>query len=139
MLYRGSEELELAPKAVATLLALVERRGEIVSKDELLQTVWPDTIVEESNLFLYLSVLRKTLGTHPSGKPWLQTLAPTWLPVQRGSAKRSRRLEASGRREACSGRLEDRTILVRHRSSSDSGGDVRMVDCTAQAPRPEPE
>ena len=53
----------MVPKAVETLLALIERRGKIVSKDELLEAVWPDTVVEESNLFLYLSVLRKTLGT----------------------------------------------------------------------------
>ncbi len=74
MLYHEDEELTLAPKAVETLLALVERRGEIVSKDELLDAVWPDAVVEESNLFLYLSVLRKTLGTQENGKPWVETL-----------------------------------------------------------------
>lgn len=74
MLYRGVEELPLAPKTVETLLALIERRGEIVGKDELLDIVWPDTIVEESNLFLYLSVLRKTLGMQENGQPWLETL-----------------------------------------------------------------
>jgi DNA-binding winged helix-turn-helix (wHTH) protein/tetratricopeptide (TPR) repeat protein len=74
MLSRGSSEIALAPKAVETLLALVERRGEIVSKDELLDAVWPDAVVEESNLFLYLSVLRKTLGDQPGGGPWVETL-----------------------------------------------------------------
>lgn len=74
MLYHKDEELSLAPKAVETLLALVERRGNIVSKDELLEAVWPDVVVDESNLFLYLSVLRKTLGTQKDGKPWVETL-----------------------------------------------------------------
>ncbi|HKX84200.1 MAG TPA: winged helix-turn-helix domain-containing protein [Pyrinomonadaceae bacterium] len=74
MLYYKDEELTLAPKAVETLVALVERRGQIVSKVELLDAVWPDTVVEESNLFLYLSVLRKTLGTQGNGKPWVETL-----------------------------------------------------------------
>jgi len=74
MLSRGPNELSLAPKAVETLLALVERRGQIVSKDELLEAVWPDAIVEESNLFLYLSVLRKTLGEQSNGNPWVETL-----------------------------------------------------------------
>jgi DNA-binding winged helix-turn-helix (wHTH) protein/TolB-like protein/tetratricopeptide (TPR) repeat protein len=74
MLYHGDEELSLAPKAVETLVALVERRGEITSKDELLEAVWPDAIVEESNLFVYLSVLRKTLGTKDNGDPWVETL-----------------------------------------------------------------
>jgi DNA-binding winged helix-turn-helix (wHTH) protein/TolB-like protein len=74
MLYHKDEELSLAPKAVETLVALVERRGEIMSKDELLEVVWPDAVVEESNLFVYLSVLRKTLGTQENGDPWVETL-----------------------------------------------------------------
>ena len=74
MLYRGDNELPLAPKAIETLLALVERRGEIVTKDELINAVWPDVAVEESNLFAYLSVLRKTLGEQRDGRPWVETL-----------------------------------------------------------------
>jgi DNA-binding winged helix-turn-helix (wHTH) protein/TolB-like protein len=74
MLYRRDEEIPMVPKAVETLLALIERRGKIVSKDELLAAVWPDTVVEESNLFLYLSLLRKTLGTQKDGKPYVETL-----------------------------------------------------------------
>ena len=74
MLYHEGAEIPMVPKAVETLLALIERRGKIVSKDELLEAVWPDTVVEESNLFLYLSLLRKTLGTHKDGSPYLETL-----------------------------------------------------------------
>jgi DNA-binding winged helix-turn-helix (wHTH) protein/TolB-like protein/Flp pilus assembly protein TadD len=74
MLYHCGDEIPLVPKAVETLLALIERRGKIVSKDELLEAVWPDTVVEESNLFVYLSVLRKTLGTLQDGRPYLETL-----------------------------------------------------------------
>jgi DNA-binding winged helix-turn-helix (wHTH) protein/TolB-like protein len=74
MLYRGDDEIPLAPKAIETLIALIEHRGEIIGKDELLDIVWPNAIVEESNLFLYLSVLRKTLGTQKDGQPWVETL-----------------------------------------------------------------
>ena len=74
MLYHEGAEIPMVPKAVETLLALIERRGKIVSKDELLEAVWPDAVVEESNLFLYLSLLRKTLGTHKDGSPYLETL-----------------------------------------------------------------
>src|SRR5882762_6248672 len=74
MLYHRGAEIPLVPKAVETLLALIERRGKIVSKEELLEAVWPDTVVEESNLFLYLSLLRKTLGTHKDGGPYVETL-----------------------------------------------------------------
>src|SRR5262249_5123686 len=38
------------------------------------EAVWPDAVVEESNLFVYLSVLRKTLGTLKDGRPYLETL-----------------------------------------------------------------
>jgi DNA-binding winged helix-turn-helix (wHTH) protein/TolB-like protein/tetratricopeptide (TPR) repeat protein len=74
MLYHRGTEIAMVPKAIETLLALIERRGKIVSKDELLEAVWPDTVVEESNLFLYLSLLRKTLRTHKDGSPYVETL-----------------------------------------------------------------
>lgn len=74
MLYRGDEEISLAPKAVQTLLTLIERRGEIISKDELMKTIWNDSIVEEANLTQYVHVLRKTLGETANGKPLIETL-----------------------------------------------------------------
>ena len=74
MLYRRDDEIPLVPKAVETLLALVDRRGEIVGKDELLEIVGPDAVVEEANLYLYLSILRKTLGKHKNGRPYIETL-----------------------------------------------------------------
>lgn len=74
MLYRQSAEVALQPKAVQTLLALIESRGQVVTKDELLETLWPDVIVEESNLFFYISILRKTLGLQDDGTHWIETL-----------------------------------------------------------------
>lgn len=74
MLYRNGEEISLPPKAVETLLALVVRHGEILSKDELMEIVWADSIVEESNLSQYLHLLRKTLGETRDGKPFIETL-----------------------------------------------------------------
>jgi DNA-binding winged helix-turn-helix (wHTH) protein/tetratricopeptide (TPR) repeat protein len=74
MLYHRGVEIPLVPKAAKTLLVLIENRGEIVSKEEILKAVWPDTIVEESNLFAYLTLLRKTLGNQKDGKPFLETL-----------------------------------------------------------------
>ncbi len=73
MLSHQGSEIPLVPKAVETLVALIEHRGKIVSKDELLEAVWPDAVVEESNLFLYLSLLRKTLGDQKDGKPYVET------------------------------------------------------------------
>jgi len=73
MLYQKYEEIPLAPKAVETLLALVEKRGEILSKNDLMETIWTDSIVEESNLAQYLHILRKTLGKTKDGKPFIET------------------------------------------------------------------
>ena len=74
MLYRRGEAIPLAPKAAETLLVFIERRGQILSKEELIERIWPDAFVEESNLYLYLSVLRKILGNQKSGTPYLETL-----------------------------------------------------------------
>lgn len=73
MLSRGEEELDLPPKAVETLIALIERRGEIVSKSEIMDAVWSDSIVEESNLFRYVHLLRATLGKQENGQSYIQT------------------------------------------------------------------
>ena len=60
-LRRDDSVVVLAPKAFEVLLTLIERRERIVSKDELLRTVWPDAIVEENNLARHISTLRKAL------------------------------------------------------------------------------
>lgn len=74
MLYRGKDEISLTPKQVETLLALVEKNGEIVSKDVLMQRLWGDTVVEEANLTQNIHFLRKELGNAPDGKPLIETL-----------------------------------------------------------------
>jgi Tol biopolymer transport system component/DNA-binding winged helix-turn-helix (wHTH) protein len=62
VLLKEGEPLKLFPKEFDTLLALVERSGELLGKDDLLRTVWHDSIVEESNLATNISHLRKVLG-----------------------------------------------------------------------------
>lgn len=74
LISRGDSQISLTPKVVETLLALVERPGEIVTKEEMMQRLWPDSIVEEGNLFQNLHVLRKALGTAKDGSPFIETL-----------------------------------------------------------------
>src|SRR5690349_24569336 len=62
LLLRQGQAVPLTPKVFETLLALVRHRGRVMSKDELMQAVWPDTIVEETNLAHNISTLRKLLG-----------------------------------------------------------------------------
>ncbi len=74
LLYRSSEQLMLTPKAVETLVALVENHGNVISKGELMEKIWAGTAVEESNLAQYLHILRKTLGKTSEGKAYIETL-----------------------------------------------------------------
>jgi Tol biopolymer transport system component/DNA-binding winged helix-turn-helix (wHTH) protein len=62
VLMRDGRPVPLAPKTFDLLLALVERHGHLVEKERLLQLVWPDAVVEESNLSYNVSILRKALG-----------------------------------------------------------------------------
>jgi DNA-binding winged helix-turn-helix (wHTH) protein/tetratricopeptide (TPR) repeat protein len=74
VLWREGEVVPLTPKALDVLAALAERPGEVVTKDELLRRVWPDTFVEEANLTVHVSSLRKALGAQPDGRPWIETV-----------------------------------------------------------------
>src|SRR5687768_11785795 len=62
VLLRDDQPVPLTPKAIDTLLALVARQGRLVTKDDLLQLVWPDAFVEENNLAQNISTLRRALG-----------------------------------------------------------------------------
>ncbi|MGE0454845.1 MAG: winged helix-turn-helix domain-containing protein [Vicinamibacteria bacterium] len=62
VLLRDGEIEKIPMKTVEVLIALVERRGQVVTREELFARVWPDTVVEEANLTVHVSLLRKLLG-----------------------------------------------------------------------------
>ena len=66
--------MPLAPKAVETLVVLVENAGNLVEKDELMQRVWPDAFVEEVNLAKNVFFLRKLLGGAEGGQEFIETV-----------------------------------------------------------------
>ncbi len=74
MLWRGDVPVALTVKAFETLLVLVEGAGRVISKDELLKKVWPDSFVEENNLSQQVSYLRKALDETDSGIKYIETL-----------------------------------------------------------------
>lgn len=74
LLLREGGIVPLMPKCFDVLLLLVSRHGQIVSKDELMSRVWPDTIVEENNLNVNVSLLRKTLGEKPNDHQFIVTV-----------------------------------------------------------------
>ncbi|HZB44976.1 MAG TPA: winged helix-turn-helix domain-containing protein, partial [Pyrinomonadaceae bacterium] len=74
LLLRDGDPVQLTPKALDLLVALVERRGRVVEKDELLRVVWPDQFVEEANLSVNMSALRKALGERASENQFVATV-----------------------------------------------------------------
>ena len=73
-LSRGDEVIPLRLKVFDTLLVLVENAGRLVTKQELLDRVWPETTVEENNLNHNVSVLRKALGDRATGQQYIETV-----------------------------------------------------------------
>lgn len=71
-LMRDGVLLNVGGRAFDVLAVLIEARGELVSKDELINQVWPRTIVQENNLYVHLTSLRHVLGEHRS---LLQTIS----------------------------------------------------------------
>src|SRR5215472_2749562 len=89
----------LTPKAFDTLICLVRNQGHMVTKDELLRQVWPDTFVEEINLAVNISTIRKALGESPQECRFIATVpghgyrfvaAVHNLPSHNGNASTSR-------------------------------------------------
>jgi eukaryotic-like serine/threonine-protein kinase len=74
ILLRDGQVIAVTPKAFETLLVLVRRRGEVVSKEELLKEIWPDSFVEEANLSQHIFKLRKALGDTLEGERYILTL-----------------------------------------------------------------
>ena len=73
-LFRNGELVSLPPKEFELLQVLVEQHGQIVTREELIARLWPDTIVEEANLNVHISALRKILGESPNTRQYIQTL-----------------------------------------------------------------
>jgi DNA-binding winged helix-turn-helix (wHTH) protein len=74
LLSRENQPVAVTPKAFETLLALIRRSREVVTKDELMQAVWPDAFVEEANLSQNIFLLRKALGDTPEDHRYIVTL-----------------------------------------------------------------
>ena len=74
LLLRLGARIPITGKAFQTLRVLVEARGNLVSKQDLMTAVWPETSVEDNNLDRNISTLRKALGEQSSGRPFIETV-----------------------------------------------------------------
>ena len=73
-LKKGDEELQLGSRALDTLIALVERAGQVVTQRELISRIWPHLKVEEANLRVHIASLRKALGDGREGARYIVTV-----------------------------------------------------------------
>src|SRR5215216_5882307 len=74
VLLRDGSPLSLTPKAFETLIVLVENSGHVLEKGELMKRIWPDSFVEDANLAVNISSLRKVLGETPDGSQYIETV-----------------------------------------------------------------
>jgi DNA-binding winged helix-turn-helix (wHTH) protein len=66
--------IPLTPKSLEILLVLVQSNGRLMSKEDLMQKVWPDSFVEEANLTVNISALRRALGDASDGEQYIETV-----------------------------------------------------------------
>jgi DNA-binding winged helix-turn-helix (wHTH) protein len=75
ILSEDGKPVRLGGRALDILVALVERHGETISKEELITQVWPGTVVEEAALRVHVAALRKALGDGRAGKRYIANLS----------------------------------------------------------------
>jgi TolB-like protein len=74
-LVREGEPVPLGGRAAALLAALLAANGGVVPKTELMESAWPNTVIEERNLTVQIAALRKALGERSDGQAWIRTVA----------------------------------------------------------------
>lgn len=75
LLLEGQQPLRLGRRAMDILLILLAQAGEVVSKQQLMAGVWPDSVVEDINLRVHMAALRKALGEGQNGQRYIVTVA----------------------------------------------------------------
>lgn len=73
-LERADAAIALPPKAFDLLVLLARNTDRVMAKTELIETLWPNTFVEEANLTQHVYTLRKALGDQPDGEPYIETV-----------------------------------------------------------------
>ena len=90
LLSRDGEPVVVTDKAFDALVYLIDHAGQLVTKDDLIKALWPDIVVEENNLYVVISTLRKALKDESGG----------------ATPDRNRRRPRLSIRRQCSGRRE---------------------------------
>jgi Tol biopolymer transport system component/DNA-binding winged helix-turn-helix (wHTH) protein len=105
--YRDGEIILLPPKEFDLLLLLVRSSGKLMDRESLIKALWPKTVVEEANLNVHISALRKTLGETPDEYRYIETLP-----------RLGYRFIAPVIEISPQGRMEENTLPFRHHPSN---------------------
>ncbi len=133
VLFRENQPVALTPKALETLLVLVERHGHIVDKSDLMNTVWPDTAVEEGNLSQNVYFLRRVLGEPQSGAEYIETIA-------RRGYRFTNAVEEISDEQASSVVIERRTTFeITTEEEEEEEEQIAAEGLNEPAPRPTPD
>ncbi len=124
MLTKAGAPTPLGARAVAVLTVLVEQPNEYVPKDGIIDAAWPGVVVEESNLAVQISALRRVLSQAPGGERWIETLSGRGYRFVGPVTELPDDAQDTGSRHA----LESaRAVDVVHRPRTRVGGDQAAV------------
>lgn len=114
-LFSQGKVVPLVPKALEMLLLLVENRGKVLEKQELLESLWPGSIVEEANLSQTIYLLRRALGEGSDGQQYVETIPKRGYrfvaPVEESLEETARQPEQS-LQPAATGKPSRKTIWI---------------------------
>jgi DNA-binding winged helix-turn-helix (wHTH) protein len=74
LLQHDGKPVSLTPKVFDLLLVLIENKGHLLEKEDLMRALWQDSFVEEGNLSFNISTLRKALGENPKERQYIETV-----------------------------------------------------------------
>ena len=117
-LLRDNQPVSLTPKAFDLLLVLVENSGHLLEKDELMKRIWPDSFVEEANLSVKMSALRRALGEGPNEHQYVETVPRRGYRFMAGVKERWDEGTESSTRELSEEDDDSRPVTNRERQTS---------------------
>ncbi|MEP6602188.1 MAG: winged helix-turn-helix domain-containing protein, partial [Nitrospirota bacterium] len=130
-LLRDAQVVPLTPKAFDLLVVLVENSGHLIEKGELMKRIWPDSFVEEANLSVKMSALRRALGEGPNEHQYVETVPRRGYRFVAGVKERWDEGTESSTRELCEGltgkgnsaRIQSLAVLPLENLSGDTSQD----------------
>jgi TolB-like protein/DNA-binding winged helix-turn-helix (wHTH) protein/Tfp pilus assembly protein PilF len=117
-LLRDNQPVPLTPKSFDLLVVLVENSGHLIEKGELLKRIWPDSFVEEANLSVNMSALRRTLGEGPNEHQYVETVQRRGYRFVAGVKERWDEGVESSTRELSEGDDDNRPLADGERQTS---------------------